>query len=910
MKSGNINTEELKKILESLGKYTDEEIRTIISSLKRFSGALNDLSDNFNAQGAEFNAKLQDVIESITKTTEKGNIDLRRVVSDMKKNYKDSIKAEQENLKKRQDILDKLNKVQESDKYNKASKEEQAYIDNQVKLLKSEITLQTQREALEKKKRDNLAKNNEIEERILKQKTELADKQAAIERVQQEANAKKEKWESRGFNKNGKKNSGAELFSKFGDIAKTLKENSLGRNVAVGLSKGIGAANGGLDIIKSGKMDVSAMAGKAAGALSNLGPYGAAAGGLIQIFASLFEMYAKVDTAASKYSRSVGGGRLTMEKMKIEAGRTAEEFNKLGGRSYDVAEMIDTMAEYSQGLGRNLEYVSDASWKAMKDLKDLGIGTDVVNMFDTIGYSVDMVSDKIGGLMGRAAGRGLNAKAVTDAMTKNLKLAQQYTFSRGMKALETMAQKSVSLKYNIEAAARFADKVGTLEGAVSAAAQLSVLGGDFAMHGNPLEMLYGGLQDVETLNEKMLSMTKNLVYWNESKGMMDMSAFDKMRLKTASQTMGVNYDDMLQMAFNQYKDRIIGDKFKDRDDMTDAQKEYLRNVAEIKDGKAYYKIDGESKELNDLTEFDIEKLKSESELRTRTQEQNVGDILENTRGIQERLDDLINVIKQRIVGMLMKLTGGDDIFETDDYSKGKGLTQAQLYDYNTLKNALKVDSVQDRQANIDALDDATKKLARESGIIDENGILTSSFRHYGKDTAQWGKTFNTLNTHWQREKENSNVNKPVDYESQVSATKAGGGPIYGPGSSTSDSINIKASNGEFIVNADATKSNFGLLNDINSGKIKSGSNPYKINSVSKIENNSYSSTNTNSHMSIEPLNINVGGKIELTSLGGGNKTLTAEELMTPQIINKIMKAIQEQTDYAFDRTKLHWKYGV
>jgi hypothetical protein len=392
--------------------------------------------------------------------------------------------------------------------------------------------------------------------------------------------------------------------------------------------------------------------------------------------------------------------------------------------------------------------------------------------------------------------------------------------------------------------------------------------------------------------------------------MMDMSAFDKMRLKTASQTMGVNYDDMLQMAFNQYKDRIIGDKFKDRDDMTDAQKEYLRNVAEIKDGKAYYKIDGKSKELKDLTESDIEKLKSESELKTRTQEQNVGDILENTRGIQDKLDDLINVIKQRIVGMLMKLTGGDDIFKTDDYSKGKGLTQAQLYDYNTLKNALKVDSVEDRQANIDALDEAQKKLARESGIIDENGILTSSFNSYGRDTAYWGKTYNTLNTYWQREKENSNVSKSIDYESQVSATKAGGGPIYGPGSSTSDSINIKASNGEFIVNADATKSNFGLLNDINSGKIKSGSNPYKINSVSKIENNSYSSTNTNSHMSIEPLNINLGGKIELTSLGGGSKTLTPEELMTPQIINKIMKAIQEQTDYAFDRTKLHWKYGV
>ena len=48
---------------------------------------------------------------------------------------------------------------------------------------------------------------------------------------------------------------------------------------------------------------------------------------------------------------------------------------------------------------------------------------------------------------------------------------------------------------------------------------------------------------------------------------------------------------------------------------------------------------------------------------------------------------------------------------------------------------------------------------------------------------------------------------------------ASGGHISGPGSGTSDSIPAMLSNGEFVVNARATKGNLGLLHALNSGKV-------------------------------------------------------------------------------------------
>lgn len=48
--------------------------------------------------------------------------------------------------------------------------------------------------------------------------------------------------------------------------------------------------------------------------------------------------------------------------------------------------------------------------------------------------------------------------------------------------------------------------------------------------------------------------------------------------------------------------------------------------------------------------------------------------------------------------------------------------------------------------------------------------------------------------------------------------KAAGGPISGSGSGTSDSIPAMLSNGEYVINADATAKNRGLLDSINSGQ--------------------------------------------------------------------------------------------
>jgi tape measure domain-containing protein len=62
-----------------------------------------------------------------------------------------------------------------------------------------------------------------------------------------------------------------------------------------------------------------------------------------------------------------------------------------------------------------------------------------------------------------------------------------------------------------------------------------------------------------------------------------------------------------------------------------------------------------------------------------------------------------------------------------------------------------------------------------------------------------------------------NDGRNENYVPPKQETYATGGYVRGPGTGTSDSINARLSNGEYVVNAQATKSNLGLLTAINNG---------------------------------------------------------------------------------------------
>jgi len=759
---------------------------------------------------------------------------------------------------------------------------------------KKNITLETENSARYIRiKTKNQEQELELENKRLKFQEENLEKTQAIAKVQQEIELTRKKYELKGYNKNGKKNAGAEFFESLGKVSAYFKGNSAGRVLK---DTGSVIGKGAEFAVNNKEMSISDIGKPLANALSIIPGVGGLLGGITNALVGILEAGDKINKKSSEYVKLVGGGYQKMVQMRTQAVATASAISKLGDKAYKFDKILEHTAELSKETGRVMEHMSNTDFKSLEDLRQWGIDSSVLNQFDTFGLSMETIDKRIKSIYNTSGKQGLNAKAVTDVVTKNLKMAQNYTFAGGLRSLERMAQKSVALKYNMESVSRFADKVSTLEGAATAAAQLSVLGGDFARMGNPLTMLYGGLQDVEQLNEMMLNMTKNMAQWDRDKGQMEITAYNRQRLRAAADAMGVDYSELVNQAMTQGKRNRIDNQLdiagRVNDDTT---REYIKNIAQVdEEGKGYvvfHENGGERRvDVDKLTENDKEKLKEESKRYSDEQNAKLGDVLSQTRTITEQLNDLIDTLRAKIA------TGIITIYNWLDSHFGDGNNQIDISGISLSGNQ-KVTY----DAAIKARDKGWENLSETEKTTLKNAGITNRAQIAGKSN----------------EELSSIASNPIKTETEK---KAHGGVIRGKGTSMSDSIPAMLSNGEFVMNAKATNKHLPTLQAWNADGYNSGTitpiraggnqtNPLSVKeNITNIGNNQTGAQK----LAIEPISINVSGTINLTG-GGANKSLDIKQLLDNNtFISYLTRQIEKSINFSFNagESKSHMPYYI
>ncbi len=807
----------VKKTSQRQEEYADALNSGVIGDkISDLINELNGLNDSFGDGAAKFKTNV-DYYETLAQTMNEQNsiiqdINVRKanLFGLEQKLLNDKLKVERAELEAREELGPELEKLSK-----RAREAEEAFAKTAEKIK----VFQAAAEAAKSEARTERKGDIEETEKI---KSENAGKQEHIDITHQNAMAKKEQQRLKGYNEKGEKKASAELHEMLGNLKAKFKEESAGRLVGEGVNKVAQGAAGAAKAIASGKMDVSGVADKATEALSKMGPYGAAAGALVQILKTAFEMYAKVDKAASDYARSVGGGRAAQDKMRVSAASLAEEMSKFGKTAYLAEEILERMGEASEKIGRNLEGLSTADLRSLKDLKNFGIEDDAIAQFDTFGVSVHNMSKEMADLYGEAGKKGLNAKATIKLLTSNLKMAQNYTFARGRKALADMALKAAQLKIDLKDAEQFANKVSTLEGAMAAGAQLSVLGGNFAMQGNPLAMMYNALNDVEGLQDQMLAMTKGLARWNSKKGQIDMLGEDRVRLKAVAESTGTDYNTLVTQAFNQARLERVGQQL--GGGFTKDEENYIKNLASLDEkGNAYIKVGDKEYSMNDIRDNKDgvrTQLKSESEAKDTKEGADMGDLWSETRSIQDKLDDYIKWFQTKFMNVIVKMAA--KVTDKDENALKYGFEGEDLKRYNKVKRFLNDKNLSqgelNRKIKRGAIDQEGIEMLRQMGVIDTNNqiVRNPSYERFSKN-----KTF----SHAQVAEEIAKYNIFQDEQK-----KATGGFVSGKGGPTEDAIHARLSNGEFVVNAEATTRHRPLLERINSG-VRNGSNLMKSASI-------------------------------------------------------------------------------
>ena len=334
--------------------------------------------------------------------------------------------------------------------------------------------------------------------------------------------------------------------------------------------------------------------------------------GIFNVGKDIMSTWGRVDQAAADYTKTIGGSAESMRKLTTETIRFVKEQSI--GMKYNTSmeELIKLQESYNKSVGRSIN-LTNSQKETMAAMRKIA-GDETTIKFTSSLENFGINPEEVGGVVGRmfetASKSGLAWSKYSSNFLDNIKMAQNYTFRNGLDGLQAMAKKASEIKLDMKQAEAFANKVSSLEGAVKAGANLSVLGGSFSQFGNPLSMMYEGLNDMEGLQDRVINMFGNLGRWNSKTNMVDVSVFDKQRIRAAAEATGMDYSSIMDMIqakgrSNQVQRRLQGLNFGEE------ETDFIKNSAQLdKNGQAFMTVGGKKKYLQELSTSDIQLLMS------------------------------------------------------------------------------------------------------------------------------------------------------------------------------------------------------------------------------------------------------------------------------------------------------------
>ena len=339
--------------------------------------------------------------------------------------------------------------------------------------------------------------------------------------------------------------------------------------------------------------------------------------------------WTKMSQAAADYAKNIGLSGKAMDALRKN---TIDLVSNAGiGIKYNVSveELMGLRQNYTKGTGRQISATNGDLETLAATSKILGDNaSEFMARLENFGVSMEDAGSRAGKMFATASKRGIAWENYSKNFLDNISLAQRYTFRNGTRGLESMARKATEINLNMSQAAAFADKVSTVEGAITTGAQLQVLGGPFAQMADPIGMLYEGLSDLEGLQDRMVQMFGNLGKFNRQTGEVELSSFNRQRVLAAANSMGLDASNIFESINSNARRNEIARQLQGNANVNEETADLIKNVATIKNGQAGVEIGGVFKKVSELTNADSRYL---TEI-ARSESDDVKDIAQRLRG--------------------------------------------------------------------------------------------------------------------------------------------------------------------------------------------------------------------------------------------------------------------------------------
>lgn len=348
----------------------------------------------------------------------------------------------------------------------------------------------------------------------------------------------------------------------------------------------------------------------------------------------LTNSWGKADQAAANYAKSVAMSAKGMAALRDNTINNVVH-SKIGIR-FDTSadELLKMQQNYVDNIGRNIGVSNEGQENMAAMNKVMGDrGNDMIVKLENFGLSINDAAERSGKMFSTASKYGLDFSKYSKNFLDNITIAQNYTFKNGLKGLEEMAKKATAIKLDMKQVAQFAEKVQTVEGAMDAASKLQVLGGSFSQLADPLGMLNEGLNDMEGLMDRVTGMIRGMGTVNKQTGEVEVSSFNKQRIRAAASAMGMSYDSLMNSVNAGTRREEIDRQLRvsGKSGLSDEMKELIRNTGTIQNGVAGVNINGEFRKLSELSNNDYTELVKQGQ----SDSENIKDIATMLRGMTD-----------------------------------------------------------------------------------------------------------------------------------------------------------------------------------------------------------------------------------------------------------------------------------
>jgi len=528
---------------------------------------------------------------------------------------------------------------------------------------------------------------------------------------------------------------------------------------------------------------------------------------LAEAFKINFETLGKTieDTykAQVELNKAFGQGQERLTETYRAVSDAAPRVARLGG---DIKDVQKTMIGIAEASRRNVIANTEDVEKLFAATELIGGSAESLsNSFLDVGVGIGQIGPQLEDSINYIQSIGGNTKTVMKDVTDNMGQMNRFQFEGGVKGLTKMAAQASMLRFDMKETFAFAEKVLDPEGAVETAAAIQRLGVSMGNLADPFQLMNQSLTDPAGLQDSLIKATKQFTEYDEKTKTFKINPQGVLTLRELAKATNTSFENLSKsaLAAAELDERLSSINpslvFENEED-----KQYLNNIATMKDGKYQVEVTDEKgekvyKDLGEITQQEMNKLIEEQKTGPKTLEQmtklQLGldeDILANVKSINAAISQGLTSPKQITKGIaatqrVTKTVLGEasDAFKAKDF---RDLSEGVLKELGNVAINLK---------------DGNKPLtsAFENGISGLGGVLEASQKRFTEVLKEVGEKIAaglTNNTAGERMIK-GNVNKAVEsYGGNVSTSSS---PITPSGGNRAATLQ----NGQSTVTTQTTK---------------------------------------------------------------------------------------------------------